>query len=122
MGSPLCSRKISFTCATPPKLRSAAYRASSRDIPFRTFSSTSIPRWELSSSSSSCSSRPFRNKAINRRTNTRSQLVIRHSSFIPKRHHRIDFGGQASGQADRQRGCGEKHSGRENQDDGICRS
>src|SRR5438552_16958500 len=111
MGSPLCSRKISSTRATPPKLRSAAYRASSRDIPFRTFSSTSIPRWELSSSSRSCSSRPFRNKAINRRTNTRSQLVIRHSSFIPKRHHRIEVR-RPSGRDITREDCDRQHQNR----------
>src|SRR2546422_3164410 len=92
IGSPLCSRQASLTCSTPPKLRSAAVRASSADIPLRRFSSTSISRCARTSSLISSSRRLLRKSPSNREINTRHRIM---SGSLRAREQPRDDAGEA---------------------------
>src|SRR5215471_14099340 len=69
----------------PPKLRSAARRASRGSIPLRRLSSACISRWKWISSSSSRSRRPRKNTA--RRRDARRARLIRSLSFGNLQEH-----------------------------------
>src|SRR5262245_52123444 len=85
---PRSSRLSSLTSSTPPKLRSAANRASSRLIPRAMFSSISLSRWKRTSSSSSSSNLDLKKSARNRNLSLLNIATSFHSGRLQNQFHR----------------------------------